>query len=74
MFTDEFPWQISLRNLGSHICGGSIVNKNQVITAAHCVEGAAPIFDSVSCHSYDMNLSLNDNCHFRLLLEPMTDS
>merc|ERR1712154_337291 len=27
----EFPWQISLRNLGSHICGGSIINKNQVI-------------------------------------------
>merc|ERR1711936_1158801 len=43
----EFPWQISLRNLGSHICGGSIINKNQVITAAHCVQGALPIFDSV---------------------------
>merc|ERR1711931_510380 len=43
----EFPWQISLRNLGSHICGGSIINKNQVITAAHCVEGALPILDSV---------------------------
>jgi len=44
----EFPWQISLRNLGSHICGGSIINRNQVITAAHCVEGASPAFDSVS--------------------------
>ena len=44
---DEFPWQISLRNLGSHICGGSIINENQVITAAHCVEGGAPILDSV---------------------------
>merc|ERR1711915_608509 len=43
----EFPWQISLRNLGSHICGGSIINKNQVITAAHCVQGALPILDSV---------------------------
>jgi len=43
----EFPWQISLRNLGSHICGGSIINKNQVITAAHCVEGALPALDSV---------------------------
>jgi len=43
----EFPWQISLRNLGSHICGGSIINRNQVITAAHCVEGASPAFDSV---------------------------
>ena len=44
---DEFPWQISLRNLGSHICGGSIINENQVITAAHCVEGGLPILDSV---------------------------
>merc|ERR1712098_990191 len=43
----EFPWQISLRNLGSHICGGSIINKNQVITAAHCVQGAMPALDSV---------------------------
>ena len=48
MQIDEFPWQISLRNLGSHICGGSIINRNQVITAAHCVEGASPAFDSVT--------------------------
>merc|ERR1711887_124050 len=43
----EFPWQISLRNLGSHICGGSIINEMQVITAAHCVAGALPILDTV---------------------------
>jgi len=44
-----FPYQISLRNLGSHICGGSIINQNQVITAAHCVEGAGafPVLDGV---------------------------
>ena len=48
LLLDEFPWQISLRNLGSHICGGSIINENQVITAAHCVEGASPALDTVS--------------------------
>merc|ERR1712025_686845 len=49
----EFPWQISLRNLGSHICGGSIINENQVITAAHCVEGGLPILDSIVAGAHD---------------------
>merc|ERR1719516_602775 len=42
-----FPWQISLRSLGSHTCGGAIINQNQVLTAAHCVEGFLPVLDKV---------------------------
>ena len=35
----EFPWMVSLQYLsGFHFCGGAIINKQWVVTAAHCVE------------------------------------
>jgi secreted trypsin-like serine protease len=37
----EFPWQVSVRRRSSdsHFCGGSIINANWVVTAAHCLVG-----------------------------------
>merc|ERR1712095_247636 len=34
----EFPWQVSLRRKSDnfHFCGGSVLNENTVISAAHC--------------------------------------
>ena len=31
------PWQIKLRRNGGFLCGGTLVDNDWVITAAHCV-------------------------------------
>ncbi|KAJ8708427.1 hypothetical protein PYW07_010552 [Mythimna separata] len=38
----EAPYQVSLVRGGRHSCGGAIVAKDIVVTAAHCISGSYP--------------------------------
>ncbi|XP_044298088.1 transmembrane protease serine 2 [Varanus komodoensis] len=39
-FLGDWPWQVSLHIKSTHLCGGSIITPEWIVTAAHCVEGA----------------------------------
>uniref|UniRef100_A0A2S2NG88 Trypsin-1 n=1 Tax=Schizaphis graminum TaxID=13262 RepID=A0A2S2NG88_SCHGA len=54
----EFPWQISLQlvtgETARHVCGGSVINENWVLTAAHCVYGLSEKVLSVVAGKNDL--------------------
>jgi len=35
----DFPFIVSIQRSGSHFCGGTLLNANTVLTAAHCAVG-----------------------------------
>lgn len=43
----EWPWQVALRykSSGKTFCGGSIINANHILTAAHCVSSGKDKLD-----------------------------
>ncbi|XP_055957957.1 chymotrypsin-like serine proteinase [Patella vulgata] len=67
-YAGQFPWQASLQRNSSgswsHICGGSLIANNRVLTAAHCVTASRNYNGNANGYPNDisvMRLSSNAN-------------
>jgi len=47
----EYPWMVALLINGRSFCGGSIIDKRHILTAAHCTDGAENITILMGSHS-----------------------
>lgn len=55
--TVDYPFVVSLTVLGYHVCAGSIVNENTIVTAAHCLDHV-PFPRLMRVHVGDRHISM----------------
>jgi hypothetical protein len=67
----DFPFIVSIQRSGSHFCGGSLLNANTVLTAAHCAVGQTASSIKIRAGSLvSLSLSLAYKLILMNILEP----
>uniref|UniRef100_A0A182JXI6 Peptidase S1 domain-containing protein n=1 Tax=Anopheles christyi TaxID=43041 RepID=A0A182JXI6_9DIPT len=69
---ETYPYQVSVRELNEHICGGSIITNRWILTAGHCVDDTIAAYMNVRVGSafytqggtiYDVKLAITHPDH-----------
>nr|KAF6402181.1 serine protease 48 [Rousettus aegyptiacus] len=70
----HWPWQVSLHIGESHICGGSLIHKRWILTAAHCIKMSwFPLLHTVWLGTIKIGYSNNGVKHHvsKIIIHPM---
>lgn len=71
----EFPFQVSLQSIsGSHFCGGSLIKKNWVLTASHCVQDSSAINVVLGLYDQTNKTGTETFTAKRIIAHPQFDS
>ncbi|XP_065091121.1 chymotrypsin-1-like [Ochlerotatus camptorhynchus] len=75
---NDYPFMISLRSAsGSHSCGGSIINKYWILTAAHCVNYySTPLVQSIQVGRSVISRDVDDSVYLidDVIIHPYYDA